>query len=480
MRTAHLSPSTGSELFATAPDRPPASRNTNQRFSMKSTRIVHRLAGSLLALGCLTLASAMPASAGVAAAPTTVELAATADAGTIEGAPTFTGPNAYLVLSQRGNGDYDNNFIQFDLAAIPADATIDSASLHLNVSAGGGSVDVAAGRVDAAWAEATVNWSNQPPATWNGPVTTITAPGDAQWSSTALVQDWHSGAVPNNGVVLRGSNNSGGGKFANSSEDGIDPNEPPVAPKLVVTYHLPDISHDLGDAPDSSNHAGVNMAAYAGVQANFPTVFDPATGQPRGPLHLDPRAFHLGQQVSREVEADVGPDEDAPNNIEPAANVADLDNFDDGAIPQAWNLNPCARAFTPVQVNITQVAVDRFTQLGTQGYLNIFVDGNRDGDWADGFNCVDANGQQQASVEHIVIDFPVNAAALGAGTHVLQPLSGYVVWPAQLANLPSWARVTLSEQPSNKTLQFANIQYGDGRGYQTPFAVGETEDYRID
>lgn len=440
---------------------------------MNATRNVYRLAGSLLALGCIALASVAPARATVAAAPITVELPAIADAGTIESAPTFTGPNQYLVIGARGNGDFDNNFIQFDLSSLPSNAVIDAASVHINMTAAGGSVDVAAGRVDAAWDEATINWSNQPAATWNGPVTTITAPGDAQWSATALAQAWHNGTLPNYGVVLRGSNHVGGGKFASSSETGI-------APKLVVTYHAPDLSHDLGDAPDSSNHAGLLMAAYPGVQANFPTVFDPATGLPRGPLHLDPRAFFLGQQVSRETEADVGPDEEVPNNIEPAANAANLDADDDGAIPQAWPLNHCAQAVTPVQVNITQVAVDTFAALGTPGYLNIWVDSNRDGDWGDGFNCVDANGQAHAAVEHILIDFPVDAVALGAGTAVVNPLTGFVVWPAQLENLPSWVRVTLSGQPSNKTLQFANIQYGDGRGFPTPFATGETEDYLID
>ena len=399
---------------------------------MKAIHLVYRTAGSLLALGCIALASGAPAQARVAAAPTTTELPAIADAGTLTSLPTFSAPNAYLVLGARGNGDYDDNFIQFDLAAIPADASIDSASVHLNVSGAGGSVDIASGRVDGAWVEATINRSNQPAITWNGPVTTVATAGDAQWPATEMVQAWHSGALPNHGVVLRGSNHIGGGVFANSSEDGIDPNEPPVAPKLVVTYHLPDISHDLGDAPDSTNHAGVVMAAYPNVPAGFPTVFDPATGQPQGPLHRDPRAFYLGQQVSRETEADVGPDQDAFNNIRPAANVADLDAFDDGAIPQAWNLNPCAQAFTPVQVTITQAAVDQFAQQGTQGYLNIWVTATATATGPMPPSAWTPRAKTGEQSDRIVIDFPVDAVALGVGQQVLQPLSGYVLWPAQL------------------------------------------------
>ena len=44
---------------------------------------------------------------------------------------------------------------------------------------------------------------------------------------------------------------------------------------------------------------------------------------------------------------------------------------------------------------------------------------------------------------------------------------------------PAWLRVTLSERPSNKTLQIGDIRYGDGRGYADPFRTGETEDYLI-
>ena len=51
------------------------------------------------------------------------------------------------------------------------------------------------------------------------------------------------------------------------------------APPVEIHYH----PSDLGDAPDSTNHAAVAMAAYAGVQADFPTVFDATTGLPEGP-----------------------------------------------------------------------------------------------------------------------------------------------------------------------------------------------------
>ena len=89
---------------------------------------------------------------------------------------------------------------------------------------------------------------------------------------------------------------------------------------------------DLGDAPDSTNHAATPMTAYAGVPARFPTVVDPAA-PPDGPMHLAPRPFHLGVNVSREANADIGPDADPTNNLLPALDQANLDRHDDGLPP---------------------------------------------------------------------------------------------------------------------------------------------------
>ncbi len=230
---------------------------------------------------------------------------------------------------------------------------------------------------------------------------------------------------------------------------------------------------DLGDAPDSTNHPATAMTAYPGVQANFPTVFDPATGLPEGPMHAHPQPFHLGQQVSREAEADVGPDQDPTNNILPAANTPDQDRFDDGINPQQWSLNHCQATTLPVRVFISPQAVNWFQQQEKPGYLNIWLDGNRDGDWEDSGTCPN----NQEVVEHIVIDQPVDVVSLGAGLHTISVPTGLVPWPAQQAENPAWVRVTLSERESNKTLQPGTIKYGDGRGYDKPFQTGETEDY---
>jgi hypothetical protein len=246
---------------------------------------------------------------------------------------------------------------------------------------------------------------------------------------------------------------------------------------LVVPIHR----SDLGDAPDSTNHFGAAMAAYPGVPAQFPTVFDPATGLPPGPRHHHPRPFHLGRRVSLELEADVGPDQDAFHNIVPPANNPDNDRYDDGIRPNNLSFENCRRSTFQAGVFIHpafQAAV--LAQGHKQAYLNVWVDGRRDGDWDDAGHCPPVADQPAGpALEHIVIDQPIDIAALQAGMNIIPVATGRVLWPDDLRQRPAWLRITLSERPSNKTLQVGDIRYGDGRGYGDPFRTGETEDYLI-
>ena len=93
------------------------------------------------------------------------------------------------------------------------------------------------------------------------------------------------------------------------------------------------------------------------------------------------------------------------------------------------------------------------------------------------------NGAFRTALEHIVIDYPVDVAGLGAGVHDLTvPTNGPAYFPTNIEQR-AWLRITLSERESNKPLT-ANgpghaANYGDGRGYDEPFRLGETEDYLI-
>ena len=246
------------------------------------------------------------------------------------------------------------------------------------------------------------------------------------------------------------------------------------------------ICADLGDAPDSSNHSGVAMDAYPGVPAHYPTVFDVAAPE-RGPKHLITRPFHLGKGVTEEREADQGVDQDPTNNILPKLNRPDMDGRDDGLLLSELTLEDCKVARFPVLVSIDAGALAALTAGNPDakpvGYINVWLDSNRDGDWADPYECPTNEQTKVIGREHIVIDHPVDVAALGPGIHKIYLTTNWPVsWPLiQNEERPAWMRVTLAEQVSNKTLDCGagTCHIGDGRGYDTPFRLGETEDYLV-
>jgi plastocyanin len=243
--------------------------------------------------------------------------------------------------------------------------------------------------------------------------------------------------------------------------------------------------YDLGDAPDSTNHYGAPMTAYPSVQANYPTVFA-ISPTLRGPLHQHPQPLHLGPRVSFEREADLGFDADGVNNIQPWLNRPNLDKADDGLVREKLSFSDCKRTTVPVLVTIAPSAAALLSNTNAIAYLNVWLDSNRDGDWKDVFECPAETSSNAAlrAREHIVIDYPINVAALGVGMHLVNaPTSGPVSWPvtptAMLAK-PAWLRLTLSERPAHKPFSDTlGVDYGDGRGHDTPFKLGETEDYLL-
>jgi len=247
------------------------------------------------------------------------------------------------------------------------------------------------------------------------------------------------------------------------------------------------ICADLGDAPDSSNHDGMAMDAYAGVPgARFPTVFDVAAPE-RGPKHLVTRPFHLGRGVTEEREADQGADMDPTNNILPKLKRPNMDGRDDGLVHKELVLEDCKVARFPVLVSIDAGALAALTALNPDekplGYVNVWLDSNRDGDWQDHYECPGDDQTKVVGWEHIVIDHPVDVAALGPGIHKIYLTTNWPVsWPVEdEKERPAWMRITLAESVSNKTLDCGagTCHIGDGRGYDTAFRLGETEDYLV-
>ena len=249
---------------------------------------------------------------------------------------------------------------------LPPDVTINAAGLRLDfVGVYTGTNNIEVGRVDGVWDEATVTGSTPVTYTWSGQFKTVTSTGIGDsslvtWNVTSLVQAWHSGAIANDGVALRGS--GGELKAAHSKETGEADNR---GPKLLIAYTLPadegQPRPDLGDAPDSSNHHAQNNTAYAvgGVLGQFPTVWNVPAGQVAGPRHVNQTVEGwLGNFLSREDEADLGPDQDAPrNNIlrntvtGAIGDVADNDRGDDGWRNRSIRFFDCQRQTLDVRIS---------------------------------------------------------------------------------------------------------------------------------
>ncbi len=192
--------------------------------------------------------------------------------------------------------------------------------------------------------------------------------------------------------------------------------------------------YDLGDAPDSTgNFPAVKMLAYPGGMAgSFPTVYQ--TGSPpHGPLHQQPRdAFYLGTRVSLESEADLGPDDDGINNLDPSTDTANQDGADDGLeLPVIMpHLGLAAVDYT----------VTRTSYLAKNAYVNVWCDWNRDGDWNDTIIATDGTLIPEWAVQDHQPTIP------GIGTYTFISPS-FTCWhPEADDTAPIWVRITISEQ----------------------------------
>ena len=386
-------------------------------------------------------------------------------------------PSSYLVLSKDGAGNYDNNFVLFDLLALPADATINSAELHLNVSAFNGQpLAVELARVNGPWDENTITWNSQPTVTLGGPIATISATGDLSWPVTSLVQAWQAGIPPNYGFMVRGTNSTGAAVIADSKESSYT-SAPIIPPALVIRYTVPTPTGarpDLGDAPDSTNHVGIINTAYPGVDGHFPTVWAGTfITQAAGPRHANLTGEGiLGDFLSRENEADIGPDEDGPNNIlTGGTNNSNNDRGDDGWRNRNATFDNCEQ--TTLRVRVSKAMTATLNKM----YLNVWFDGTHDGDWNDFGPCLPHGEELQIpATEWIVQDYIVDMTGIVPGGFADITLNTETVLNTSL-NKAHWLRFMLSE---SRAVQSGGRADGRGPNPNTEYGsyhFGETEDY---
>lgn len=219
-------------------------------------------------------------------------------------------------------------------------------------------------------------------------------------------------------------------------------------------------SYDLGDAPDSTNSYSLQMNTYStSVRADFPTVY--GTSSPYGPLHMNPMlvAF-LGSSVTAETEADSGWDQDGFNNISPLTQQANLDVGDNGVIVPL-NMPHCKWATFDYDVYVVVP--------GTDLYVNVWCDWNRDGDWDDDTT----TDPSLSSSKGIVSEWAVQNQLLfdlPAGLNELTT-PAFLCWHPKSGASNMWMRITLSEQP------WKGGTGSGGSGPQAGYDFGETEDY---
>ena len=221
---------------------------------------------------------------------------------------------------------------------------------------------------------------------------------------------------------------------------------------------------DLGDARDASNNIGRQMFAYPhpfGVRANFPTVYDDGSGTgPYGPFHINDRlAAHLGRRITRETEADIGPDEDGENNINPRVNSGNRDYGDDGIV-YPFDLPACSWTTFEYEVNVIDPSIDL--------WFNAWIDWNRDGDWDDVEHC--AKGP---APEWIVQNQFLSNLSAGINTITSR---AFLPWHPDEGPRQIWMRITLSEQPW-KGGSNPGVVGNAGSGPREKYLYGETEDY---
>lgn len=112
------------------------------------------------------------------------------------------GPSYLLVLSQQ------RALVGFELPVVPARCSLEAAELRLFATSPGSGRTIEALRLNGAWTETGVTWSNQPATTGSAATSaSLSSPDWQQWNVLSQVEAMYSGA--NNGFLVKDSVASG-------------------------------------------------------------------------------------------------------------------------------------------------------------------------------------------------------------------------------------------------------------------------------
>lgn len=158
-------------------------------------------------------------------------------------------------------------FIQFNLAGVPANATVSKATLRLYVDAvtAAGTFDVY--EVNTPWTEGSLNFTNAPTPGLSATGSHATSISNASVNQfvlvdvTTLVQYWVNGTVANNGVALKLTTPSGGFSF-DSKESPLTSHEP----ELEITLAEPGPQGPQGPQGPAGSQGAQGVQGPAGPQ----------------------------------------------------------------------------------------------------------------------------------------------------------------------------------------------------------------------
>lgn len=176
--------------------------------------------------------------------PTTVTLTSSGDACVLQGHPNLNAGRTTDMWA--GYDDHPNtnaqivrSLVKFDLSTIPAGATVTNAKLRVYYAGyydfSGHVSTVTAHQITGDWQETSVNWNNKPGYGASYGSVNIAANSNWGWREldvTALVQGWLSGALLNQGVMLRGPEESG--YYSNYRSFGT--RESSYSPQLAISF----------------------------------------------------------------------------------------------------------------------------------------------------------------------------------------------------------------------------------------------------
>ncbi len=176
------------------------------------------------------------------------------------GGTLAAGTNAILGITYRA-------LIQFDLSAIPANATILSAKLELychSVDWPNNSISLILHRITSAWTELGVTWNNQPTIeSQDNATAVVNNTGWVTWNiHTQTIHEWRQGTFVNNGMLIKKLTEALSGVSQALFISSDDTNSPTLRPKLTVTYAIP---------------PSAGITAPNGTQAAPTTIFNSLT-----------------------------------------------------------------------------------------------------------------------------------------------------------------------------------------------------------